>query len=615
VEREHHPHARRLRVGAITGAVAALTVVAVAAMGWLLERFGAPATLIAALTVAAVLVAVALLAGRRLRRIPPRVVLELDLSEPLRDLGAGDPISAIAARRALTLRDAVDALEHAEADPRIVALFARIGQPATGLADVQELREAIRSFRASGRPAIAFAETFGEFSGANAAYQLATAFDEIHLQPSGAVGLTGPVSTVRFLRGTLEKLGVEPQLEHRHEYKAAKNRLTERSFTPAHREAADRIVASLAEQLVADVADGRGLTLQEARRLVDRAPLLAREALDAGLVDHLSYRDQALEHVSGRAGDHATLLPLRTYQQRVGRRRRRGTVVAFVHGSGSVVRGRPRPTPFGLRSLASDAVAGGIRAAIDDEDVAAILFRVDSPGGSYVASDVIWREVVRARDAGKPVVVSMGNVAGSGGYFVAMAADRILAHPATLTGSIGVVAGKALLRGARAKAGLSSDEVHRGANALMWSTDHPYGPAQRERLDTWLDHVYADFTSKAAEGRDLTVERVDEVARGRVWTGADAYDLGLVDELGGYRAATAAVRELLGLAEDAPIRLTPFPRQPSAFARLLGSSEPEPAGSVLGPLGDAAELARDLAAEAGVRTGDVLRVRGRSGST
>jgi protease-4 len=248
----------------------------------------------------------------------------------------------------------------------------------------------------------------------------------------------------------------------------------------------------------------------------------------------------------------------------------------LIHGSGAVVRGQGRFNPLTGRAMGAASVGAAFRDALRDSKVRAILFRIDSPGGSYVASDTIWRETCRARQAGKPVIVSMGNVAASGGYFVAMAADRIVAHPGTLTGSIGVVAGKAVVGGLQARVGISTQEVHRGANAMIRSWSREYTPEQWARLQSSLDRIYQDFTAKVAQGRRLPAERVHEVARGRVWTGADALELGLVDQLGGYPAALDAVRETLGLPADARVDLRPLPRPSSRLRRLIGAPR-EPA--------------------------------------
>jgi protease IV len=546
---------------------------------------GAPGRWLLGLAVtAALLLAATVAAGAALRRIPPRTVLVFDLAEPVQDQPAGDPIARMTSRGRMPLRDIVEALERAGADPRVQGLVVRIVRPATGLADVQELRDAVAAFRSTGKFAVAFADSFGEFANGALGYYLACSFDEIVLQPSGDVGLTGVAAEVTFVRGTLDKLGIVPQIDHRHEYKSAKDLLTETSFTPAHREAVSGIVDSIYTQVVAGIAAGRGLTEGEVRGLIDHGPMIGDEAVQSGLVDRLAYRDEVVDAVKQRGGDGARTVALAAYARRTRRSGRRGrqTAVALIHCSGPIVVGRSRPSLFG-RTMGSDTVTAAFRAAVENKRVRAILFRVDSPGGSYVASDAIWREVARAREAGKPVVVSMGNVAGSGGYFVAMGADRIVAHPATLTGSIGVVSGKAVVSGLRERLGVSVDEVHAGENALLWSPLHPYTADQWEVVHRSLDRVYDDFVDKAARGRRMERERMHEHARGRVWTGAAARDRGLVDDLGGYAAARRALRATLDLSAEERLRLIPFPRRQPFLVRLFGRNGGDPFAALGGP--------------------------------
>ncbi|MFH1176025.1 MAG: S49 family peptidase [Acidobacteriota bacterium] len=502
-------------------------------------------------------------------------VLEVDFERPLVEHVADDPLARLIGARHLVLREVVEALERASSDARVVALVARVGAAPMGLAQVQELRDAVLTFRKSGKPAIAYAETFGEVGPGNGAYYLATAFDEIYLLPAGDIGLTGLIYESQFLRGTLEKVGITPRMDHRHEYKNAMNAFTERQYTEAHREAMQRLVDSQFSQMVRGIATGRRLGEASVRALVDRGPFLGQEAVDAGLVDALAYRDEVLERVSKRAGPVAHYLGLPKYLERTGSPWAQGATVALIYGLGGVTRGRSGYDPlFDAPTMGADTVAAAFRAAVADDDVRAILFRVDSPGGSYVASDAIWRETVRAKDAGKPVVVSMGDVAGSGGYFVAMAADRIVAQPATITGSIGVVGGKMLTAGMWEKLGLSWDDVRSSANATMWTGTHDYSPAEWARFQGWLDRVYADFTAKVAKGRRLSIEKVNEGARGRIWTGEDAKALGLVDELGGFPVALRLVREVAGLPAGAPIKLKPFPGRRTLLEALL-QQEPE----------------------------------------
>jgi protease-4 len=322
--------------------------------------------------------------------------------------------------------------------------------------------------------------------------------------------------------------------------------------------------------MVAGIAKGRKLSETEVRSLFDRGPFLGKEALDAKLVDTVAYRDEVYARVKERAGKDSHLLYLPKYLARAGRPHEAGTVIALIYGVGGVQRGESGYSPlFGGASMGSDSVAAAFRAAVEDKDVKAILFRVDSPGGSYVASDTIYRETLRAREAKKPVIVSMGDVAGSGGYFVAMGADKIVAQPGTITASIGVLGGKMITKGMWEKIGLSFDEIHTSASGTMFSENHDYSPQEWSRFEAWLDRVYEDFTSKVAAGRKLPKEKVLEIAKGRIWTGEDGKKLGLVDELGGFPEALDLARQAAGLAVDAKVRLKLFPRPKSTLELLL----------------------------------------------
>jgi protease-4 len=526
---------------------------------------------------------VSLVAGTVLRHhVKDGTVLQIDFADgvveyyphSIRDVFVVPPV---------TVRDVVDALGRAAADDRVTALVARVGDARLGLASFQEIRDAVLAFRASGKQAIALAETFGEFGPGNGAYFLATAFDEIALQPSGDIGLTGLSSETPFVRGALDKLGVKPRLDHRREYKSAMNVFTETGFTAPHREASERVLESQFSQIVRGIAEGRGLSEDAVRALVAKAPLSSDEARAAKLVDKVAYRDEVWDALRKPDGKLPPRLGIGSYLARAGRAADdEGDVVALIYGVGSVHRGR---SSWGMLSneptMGADTVAAAFRAAVDDDDVRAILFRVNSPGGSYIASDTIWREVLRARRKGKPVVASMGDVAGSGGYFVAMGADRIVAQPGTVTGSIGVLAGKMVTGALWSRLGVEWGDLDTGPNASMWSPTKDYTDAQWQRLQEFLDRIYADFVDKAADGRALPRERMQEIARGRIWSGEDAKELGLVDELGGFPVALRAIRELAGIAPDGAVRLRVFPRTRSplelALARITGGEEDDEA--------------------------------------
>ena len=498
--------------------------------------------------------------------VPAKVILEINFEQGLAETESDDPFASFGPLKKPTLRAVLSAIERAGEDQRVVALIAKIGGGSIGLAQVQELRDAIAAFRAKGKTA---AETFGEVSPGNGGYYLATAFEQIYLQPSGDIGLTGLIAEASFVRGTFDKLGVVPRMDHRYEYKNAKNTFTETKFTDAHREATQKIIDSLFSQIVKGIAETRNIKEDELRALIDRGPFFGKEAIDAKLVDQLAYRDEAYSAVKEKAGKDAQLLYLGKYLERAGSPYEKGETIALIYGVGGVQRGKSEFNPLsGSQTMGSDTVTAAFRAAIDDKKVKAILFRVDSPGGSYVASDAIWRETLRAKQAGKPVIVSMGNVAGSGGYFVAMAADKIIAQPGTITGSIGVVGGKWITSDFWAKLGITFDSIQTSKNAAMWTGAKDYSKEEWARLQTWLDRVYEDFTGKVAEGRKLPKEKVLAVAKGRIWSGEDAKANGLIDEVGGYSTALKLAREAAKIPADAKIKLKVFP-EPKSFVQAL----------------------------------------------
>jgi len=499
------------------------------------------------------------------------LILELDLSEGMAEEPPADMVSAVLTMRRPRLADVLDGLRRARADDRVRALVVKIGGRPIGLAGVQELRSAVAEFRRSGKAAVAWAETFGEFSPGNAAYYLATAFERVWLQPSGDVGLTGLSLEQWFLRGTLDKLGLEYEVSKRHEYKNAADRLTEQGFTGPAREALEQLASSLTGQITEAVAGRLAIPAAQARELIDNGPYPAEEALELRLVDALGYRDQVYDDVRKSAGPGAHLLYLGRYHRSrvLAERARRlpepaGDVIALIYASGPIRRGRSGRGPLSGGAMGSDTVAAALRAAAADRRVRAIVLRVNSPGGSYIASDTIWHEVVRARRGGTPVIVSMGDVAASGGYYISMAADAIVAQPGTITGSIGVLVGKPVTTSLLERVGITTDAVVEGAHADMFTTTRPFSKEEWSKINSWLDRIYADFTGKVASGRNMDPAQVHEVARGRVWTGADAAAHGQVDHLGGLDDAVALARGKAGLPDTAPLRgyprATPFDR-------------------------------------------------------
>ncbi|MGH6717998.1 MAG: signal peptide peptidase SppA [Alphaproteobacteria bacterium] len=515
----------------------------------------------------AVAVGVAL-SGSRPAVLPAHMILTVDLEAPMAE--RGDGLSLLGDQPPYVLNDVASAIYRAAGDKRVDGLIATVGTNRLGLAQIQELRDAIAAFRASGKFTYAYADTFGELRAGMEGYYLASSFERIWLQPSGQAAITGVGLEGLFLKGGLDKLGLAADFEQRHEFKGAADMFTRRDFSPGQRQMLGRLVDSWFGQITDAIAHARNKSPAEIRALVDRAPLLAAEARDGGLVDVLGYADDMDEAADAKASPDAVRIDVAGYAA-AAPTPRRAARVALLHALGPIHRGQSEDSPFGggPATTGSFTLIDALQAASEEADVRAIILRIDSPGGSYVASDSIAHAIAQARAKGKPVIVSMGNVAASGGYFIAAPATRIVAEPGTITGSIGVVAGKLVAKELLDKLGVSLDSVSRGANAGMWSPGSLFSPGARARLTAFMDAAYEDFTAQVARGRNLSAAEVDLIARGRVWSGADAKARGLVDELGGMETAIALARREAALEPGAAIELVPFPQPRSTVSRIL----------------------------------------------
>ena len=558
--------------------------------------------------------------GRRVdtarhKGVPAGCVLELDLLAAPPEATGFDPLAMIASGgKPMVLRDAIATIHRAAEDPRVAGLIARVQIPAAAAGPVEELRAAISAF-SDVKPSLAWAETYpGTLS-----YYLASAFREVWMQPSGTVGLVGFATNALFLRDALDKAGIEAQFIARGEYKSAANLFTQDRYTDAHREADGRLIESLHTQVWQAVAQSRHLEASEVDALADKAPLLRDDAVTGRLVDRIGFRDEAYARIGELVGapgispetgnadseDAPPRLYLSRYAKATaprpsppmpsvpGRKGKPTIAVVTLHGPIVSGRGGPQVLPFGNSSAGGDTIAAALREAAADDSVSAIVLRVDSPGGSVTGSETIWREVNRVRDAGKPVVASMGAVAASGGYYVSMSADAIVANAGTITGSIGVVTGKLVARELKDRLGVGSDSVRTNANADAWSINQPFTDEQRAHVEAEADLFYTDFVERVATGRKMTVEAVDAIARGRVWTGADALERGLVDELGGLRTAINRAKVLAGLEPDDDVRIVSYPGS-SLMDMLRPKPSSQPAAASL-PDAIAALLGRSVA--------------------
>ena len=502
--------------------------------------------------------------------VPAHATLVLRVSGTLAETPPEPVISQLTGGgRATTVRAYVDNLRKAKIDPRVSSVLViptNLELPYWG--KLQELRDAILDFRTSGKRAVAYLEYGGEHE-----YFLASACDRVFLLPSSPLDLNGLASYELFLRGTLDKIGAYPDFYHIGDYKTAPNQLTERTFTPAHREMSESLNRDLYDQLVRAIADSRKKSVADVQRLLDDGPFLPEAALQAGLVDSLAYEDQ-LDDKGAFADRTLTLLEGDDYA-RVNLRSlglNRGPRIAVIYIVGLINSGPSGYDPVNGAVAGSDTLVEAIRTARADSTVRAIVLRVDSPGGSSTASDVIWRELVVTRDekANRPLVASMSDLAASGGYYVAMAAPQMVAEPGTLTGSIGIYGGKIVTGGTFEKLGANMEATSIGRNAQMNSPVRPFTESERAKFAEQLKAFYDQFVAKAATARHMTRAQVDALGQGRVWTGQQAKANGLVDVLGGLDRAVALAKQRAGIPADTEVEIVNYPPRRSLFDLLAG---------------------------------------------
>ena len=459
-----------------------------------------------------------------------------------------------------TVRSLTEALRKAKVDRRVTSVIVRPAGTAALWGKVQEVRDAILDFRSSGKPIVAFLEYGGEQE-----YFLASACDKVFLMPTASLDLTGIASYELFLRGTLDKIGTFPDVLHVGEYKTAANTFTEKTYTPSHREMAQSLNTDLYEQLVRGVAESRHKTVEEVRALIDHGPYLPEDAIRAGLIDDVAYEDEIDDKVAlGRGTQRYVSLDeyRRISPRSVGLNK--GPRIAVVYAVGMITSGESSDDATMGQSVGSDTIVEHLRKVRADNSIKAVVLRVDSPGGSAIASDIIWREVVLTRDK-KPVIASMSDVAASGGYYISMPAHKIVAQPATLTGSIGVVMIKFAIGGTLEKLGMNMERVTNGKYADLWAPDRPFTPEERKKIEDSMHATYETFVEKAAAGRKTTPERIDSIAQGRVWTGAQAKQHGLVDELGGLERALVLAKQAAGIDEKSEVELVVYPQRRSIY--------------------------------------------------
>jgi protease-4 len=543
------------------------------------------------------------------KQLPDSMVLSLDLRRLPSESASTGLLNGSLWRDQRDLTDTVQLLWQAAEDSRVVGVYLEIGDDSAGLARVQELRQAIARLRGKGKFAVGFAEGLGGNGDHFADYYLASSLDQIWLQPSGGFSVMGLAVETPFLRRGLDKLGVRVEGGKRLEFKSAPDSFTETGFTAAARENLQQLIDGLYAQFIEDVARERKIAPAKLRQLIDAAPFESERAKKEGLVDRLGYRTDAMDDVWQRAGSTRELVTLQEYGNDDKRPRGSGDVVALVRATGTIVSGSG--SSGGLLDDDSMATAEDVVDALDAasraKDVKAIVLRIDSPGGTYPAADAMADGVARARAAGKPVIVSMGDVAASGGYLAAVRADVIVAQPGTITGSIGVFGIWPVASELLETLGVRVERLRTGSNAGMYSVFQAPNQGQQQAINRVLDVIYADFTRQVGEARKLDAVRLDAAARGRVFTGIDAKRAGLVDELGGLQLALSIAKAKAGIDEGRSIQVRRFPADSDRWQKIVDRVMRMAGVESSGPAIRAPREIRDLLARFGIagRPGNV----------
>lgn len=538
---------RRKTILIITGILGALVLVALLGFAVLLAAF-----------------------GQRAPNIRDNSVLVLRVAGPLPDYVPDDPLRKFFGGTDESLTNLVLQFRKAKSDKRIKAVVLDINMSGAGWGKAEEIRDAIGDFRTSGKPVYAYMEL-----GLNKEYYIASSCDRIYLAPPGELFINGLAANVMFFRGSLDKLGVYPDIYQIGKYKSAGDTFTRKDMSEAHREFINSMLDDLFNRYVETIAKARGKTPEEMRGIIDNSPYGAQKAKEAGLIDSAAYRDELDKEIKSKLGykDTDELRVVRASEYRevspesLGLNK--GERIAVIYASGDIGSGKSENSPTGGQSIGSDTVAKALKDARDDKTIKAIVLRVDSPGGSGLASDIIWHAVGAAKEK-KPVVVSMSDVAASGGYYISASANKIIAQPSTITGSIGVVGGKPVMKGFYDWIGVSNEYVLRGKNAGMFRETEKFTDDERAKFEEWIKTTYyTDFVPKVAKGRGKEPAYVDSVGQGRVWTGSQGKERGLVDEFGGLDRAINVAKQLANIPADKEVHRVILPHPQTFLQQLL----------------------------------------------
>ena len=510
---------------------------------------------------------------------PPSIrdnsVLALRISGPLPDYVPDDPIRRIFGGQPQSLSSLLAQFRKAKTDKRITAVMLEIDESSAGWAKAEEIRGAIQDFRTSGKPVYAYLEY-----GMNKDYYIATACDKVFVPPPGELFINGLAADVMFFRGSLDKLGIYPDIYQIGKYKSAGDTFTQKQMSDAHREFINSLLDDLYGRYIDGIAKARNKSSDDIKALIDNSPYNAAQAKEAGLIDGALYHDEVEKELKKRLGykdsDELHIAKGSDYRQisQESLGLNKGEKIAIVYAAGDITSGKSQFGGNGEETIGSDSLAKTLEEARNDQSIKAIVLRVDSPGGSGLASDIIWRAIESAKEK-KPVVVSMSDVAASGGYYIACGANKIVAEPSTITGSIGVVGGKPVVKGLYDWLGITNEYVMRGKNAGMFRETEKFNDSERKKFEEFLNSTYEDFITKVGKGRNRDKKDIDAIGQGRVWTGQQGKDRGLVDEYGGLDKAIEIAKQLAKIPADKGVQRVPLPKPPGFFEQLMSSGGDE----------------------------------------
>jgi protease IV len=503
------------------------------------------------MTVAALFLAISFMMAARGPYIPAGSVLVMDLGGSVEETSPWNPFMSLFSMEDPTVLDKVRVLSEAGKDKKIKAAVVRIRTAQYSFGKAQEFRQAIMKFKESGKPIHAYLELEG---GGNKEYYLASACDKVYISPASNLGLTGLSVFRYYLGGVWEKIYVDMQVQKIKEYKSMGDMLSKKSMSDAERQMQNAILDSLYEQFLTDIAKSRSVTKEDVENWVNEAWFVNDKYVEAGAIDGKRYLVEVMENLGG---NEKNIVSEREFIAVIDQKykKSRAPKVAVVYGVGNIIHGQSSAGPFGPGNIiASDQMIRQLEKVYEDDSINAVIFRVDSGGGSALASDLIWRAVERLQEK-KPIVISMSDVAASGGYYIACGADKIVAQPGTITGSIGIVAVYPSMGKLLDKIGVGTDGLGRGKYSQMGRMDRKLSSDELQKTHKELSSMYDLFIGRVANGRGITKEEVNEIGRGRVWTGEMAKERGLVDRLGGFDVAISEIKKLLKVSEDSDVNL------------------------------------------------------------